>query len=241
MGTATLVGTGVVLFLGSLIQRVTGMGLALVASPLLVLGLGATTGVQMIQVVGLVVCLVSAWMLRRDINYGRVGILLAASLFGIVPGSWMARSLPSSWLMIVIGCITMAALFSTRLLQRSHVLTGRKGTAIAGGLSGFMNVAAGVGGPPMVIYANSTNWLYSEYVATVQLFFAGVNVLSLVGRGFPVVSHAAWIVVIVCSSAGLLLGHLVGYRIRDDFARKAVFIIALLGSLAAVVRGIMAL
>ncbi len=87
------------------------MGLALVASPLLVLVLGATTGVQMIQVVGLVVCLVSAWMLRRDINYGRVGILLAASLFGIVPGSWMARSLPSSWLMIVIGCITLLALF----------------------------------------------------------------------------------------------------------------------------------
>ncbi len=241
MGMATLVGTGVVLFIGSLIQRVTGMGLALVASPLLVLVLGATTGVQMIQVVGLVVCSVSAWMLRRDIDYGRAGILLAASLIGIVPGSWMARMLPSSWLMIVIGCVTLLALFSTRLLRHSNVFTGRKGVTIAGGLSGFMNVAAGVGGPPMVIYANSTNWRYSEYVATVQLFFAGLNVLSLVGRGFPGVTPTAWIVVVMSAAAGLLLGHLVGHHVRDDFARKAVFVIALLGSLAAVVRGVLAL
>lgn len=240
MGTATLVGTGVVLFLGSLIQRVTGMGLALVASPLLVLVLGATTGVQMIQAVGIVVCLISAWMLRRDINFGRVAILLAASLIGIVPGSWMARSLPSGWLMIVIGCITLIALFSTRILRRSNVFTGTKGVAIAGGLSGFMNVAAGVGGPPMVIYANSTRWRYTEYVATVQLFFSGVNLLSLIGRGFPAVTSVAWIVVVISSASGLLLGHLTGQYIRDDFARRAVFIIALFGSITAVIRGIIA-
>ena len=68
-----LAGVGLVLFLGALVQRVTGMGMALVAAPLLVLLLGATTGVQTLQVIGLFTCLASAMVLRRDINLRRAG------------------------------------------------------------------------------------------------------------------------------------------------------------------------
>ena len=75
MDLITLVGAGVVLFFGSLIQRVTGMGLALVASPFLVLLLGSVTGVQTLQVVGLGVCLASAITLWSDVNI-RLAILL---------------------------------------------------------------------------------------------------------------------------------------------------------------------
>ncbi|AXE37687.1 sulfite exporter TauE/SafE family protein [Acidipropionibacterium virtanenii] len=239
--TATWILTGAVLFIASMVQRVTGMGLALLASPFLVLILGSTTGIQTCQFVGLGVCLASAVALRRDINLRRTGLLLVASAIGLLPGVWISRTLSSAWLSIVIGSVTICALASIQFLRRSSVFEGRKGVALAGGLSGFMNVTAGVGGPPLVVYANSTGWRYTEYVATVQLFFTGLNVMSLAGRGLPQVPGSAWAVIIATAAGGTLLGNFAGPRINDNLARRLVLAIALVGSLATVIRGITSL
>ena len=42
------------ILLGALTQRLTGMGFALVAAPLLVVVVGPLTGVQLLQVIGIV-------------------------------------------------------------------------------------------------------------------------------------------------------------------------------------------
>jgi uncharacterized membrane protein YfcA len=241
MGTATYIGMGSVLLIGSLLQRVTGMGLALVASPFLVLIVGATAGVQTLQVVGLGVCLASAIVLRRDINYRKAGILLIASVVGVVAGTWVAKSLPSDWLYIAVGCITIVALVATMVAGKAKVSDGVRGTGAAGALSGFMNVTAGVGGPPIVIYANSVGWKYLEYVATVQAFFAGLNVLSLAGRGLPSVSSTGWIVIVTSSIVGLLLGNCVGASINGHVANHVILVVALIGSLATIARGVLAI
>jgi len=233
----TLVGVGVVLFFGSLIQRVTGMGLALVASPFLVLLLGSVTGVQTLQVVGLGVCLASAITLWPDVNIRLAALLLVSSCIGLVPGTLIARSLPAGWLGILIGTVTLAALASTVLLRKSSLFVGARGTGVAGALSGFMNVTAGVGGPPIVIYANSIDWDYREYLATVQLYFAGLNVLSLLARGVPDLATAGWGVVAGSSVAGLIIGNHLSATINESIAKKAVFAIACIGSLATVVQG----
>ena len=118
---------------------------------------------------------------------------------------------------------------------------GARGTAIAGALSGFMNVTAGVGGPPIVIYANSTGWEYREYLATVQLYFAGLNVLSLLARGVPDLPAAGWAVTAGASVAGLVIGNRLSSTINESVAKKAVFAIACIGSLATVIRSASAL
>lgn len=241
MDTLTLVGVGVVLFFGSFIQRVTGMGLALVASPFLVLLLGSVTGVQTLQVVGLGVCLVSAITLRSDVNMRVAVLLLVASAIGVVPGTLIANALPASWLGILIGTVTLIALASTVFLRKSRLFVGARGTGIAGALSGFMNVTAGVGGPPIAIYANSTDWEYKEYLATVQLYFAGLNILSLIARGVPDLPTAGWMVAAGSAVAGVVIGNLLSASINDSIAKKAVFAIAGVGSLATVIQGLSAL
>jgi len=128
MDTLTLVGVGVVLFFGSFIQRVTGMGLALVAAPFLVLLLGSVTGVQTLQVVGLGVCLVSAITLWSDVNFRVAALLLVTSAIGLVPGTWIAKSLPASWLGILIGTVTLVALAATVFLRKSRLFVGARGT-----------------------------------------------------------------------------------------------------------------
>jgi uncharacterized membrane protein YfcA len=238
MDTITLVSVGVVLFFGSLIQRVTGMGLALVAAPFLVLILGTVIGVQTLLVVGLGVCLASAITLRADVNIRRAILLLATSVVGLIPGTLIARALPASWLGILIGTVTLAALASIVFLRKSSLFVGARGTGIAGALSGFMNVTAGVGGPPIVIYANSINWNYREYLATVQLYFAGLNVLSLFARGVPELPASGWAVAAISAVAGIIIGNRLSKTINESIAKKAVFAIAFIGSLATVIQGI---
>lgn len=241
MSAATLLGVSLVLGFGSFIQRATGMGLALVASPFLVLLLGNTTGVQTLQVIGLGVCLISAITLWRDIEPMKAATLLASSVVGLIPGTWLARNLPASWLEILIGSLTLVALGLTTLFRGVQLRSGRWAVGVAGAASGFMNVTAGVGGPPMVIYANSTNWAYKEYLATVQLYFAGLNILSLVGRGLPELPTNGWVVAVGSAVLGIVAGNHLSRHLNETLARKAVFIIACAGSAATLIRGVCAL
>lgn len=235
------IGAAAILAVGALIQRVTGMGLALVASPFLVLVLGPTTGVQLLQVVGLVVCAISAFQLRGDINLRKVGVLFGAALLGLVPGVLVTRLLSEAWLTILIGSITVVALTSIAFLHNSRVFAGIHGTLIAGVLSGFMNVTAGVGGPPLVVYAAATEWAYAEYVSSVQLFFTGLNFASLIGRGFPHLTGTMWVLSAIAAALGLFFGSKIGASISDSVARKSVIVVAFVGSVAAILRGISAL
>ena len=83
------------------------------------------------------------------------------------------------------GAITLIALAATALLRTLTLFQGTKGVVVAGSLSGFMNVTAGIGGPPIVVYAATTGWPHREYLATMQLYFTGLSILSLAGRGLP--------------------------------------------------------
>ncbi|WP_129658559.1 sulfite exporter TauE/SafE family protein [Rothia halotolerans] len=233
-----VVSAAAVLFLGSLVQRVAGTGLALVASPLLVLILGATVGIQVLLIIGLAVCVVSAVMLRGYIDYQRAAILLAASVVGLVPGAVIARMVPAAWLLIIVGGITLGALLSTKLLQRTKVFGGRAGTGLAGALTGFMTSTAALGGPPMVLYAQAVRWGHLEFVATVQLVFAGINVLSLMARGVPDLPWIAWITLTCTALGGMTVGHLTSQYINQRIARIGVLVIAILGSIAAVLKGV---
>lgn len=233
-----LAGAAAILFVASAIQRITGMGLALVASPFLVLVLGSSVGVQVVQVVGLAVCGAAAWQLRRDCHRGKAGLLLASSLVGLVPGALLARAMSPAWLSVLIGGVTLLALVASLAVRRAPAFAG---LATAGALSGFMNVTAGVGGPPLVIYANTTRWHHVEYVATVQLFFAAVNALSVAGRGWPPLPGPAWAAVAAASGAGLWTGHRLARHVSADALRWAVWGLAALGAAAALIRGLLSL
>ena len=238
MEWASAAGIGIILVIGSALQRVTGMGLALVASPFLTLVIGPDNGVLLLQAVGFFVCATSAWTLRADLNWAKAGILFLASMIGLLPGIGVAKSLPSSVLSISVGIITVIALALIMLFRKSDFFAGRRGLVAAGSASGFMNVTAGVGGPPLVIYAASSGWKYQEYVATVQILFAGMNLVSLAGRGLPSLSAPLWIVAALSAVCGLIAGNLAAEKINEQAARTAILVIAFIGAVAAIVRGI---
>lgn len=76
-------------------------------------------------------------------------------------GAWLTRQLPESALLLVMrGLVTVAVLLVMRGVL-VHTLRGTKGAVAAGAVGGFTNAAAGVGGPPVSLYAVNSATTFS--------------------------------------------------------------------------------
>lgn len=228
---------GAFVFVGASAQRVTGMGFALVASPLLVLVLGPGNGVAATVVLGAVATaavLVQVW---RDVELRTAVLLLVPAIVGILPGRWVADRLPPAVLQIVIGVVVMVAVLTMVISERAHVLKGRPGAMVAGLLSGFMNVTAGVGGPAIVLYALSTKWRHESFVATIQVYFLALSVATLLALDPVELPVAGWLTAMSGLAVGLVVGTLVARRVTAAHARTAVVVIALIGSAGIILKG----
>lgn len=226
---------------GAVTQRVTGIGFALVAAPLLVLAAGPFDGIILSNLLGLMVCAVVLASTWRDVEWRR-GILLAVPALVAIPvGAYVARTMPGPLLLVVIGTIVLLALGLVQLSSRAKVLHGTAGAIGAGAASGFMNVTAGVGGPAMVLYAVSSRWEHRHFVATFQFYSVMVNAASLLSKGRPHLPPSALALSVGALAVGLFLGELLSRRVPAEKAGRAVVLLAMAGALATVVKGVIAL
>ena len=238
MGTVGLALVAAALLVGVSTQRVIGFGFALVSGPLFVLILGPTLSVQMVQVLGLFISgsiLVSMW---RWVEWRRIPWLLIPGVVGVLPGTWLANRLETWALETLIGVFIVVALLATVLSDRAKVFKGRGGAAAAGFLSGFMNTTAAVGGPAMALYKISTGWEQKPFVATIQVFFIGLNAAVLLARGWPDLLVHEWTVLGVVVVFGLWLGNLLAGRLPEPVVRRLVIVLSLAGGVATIIKGL---
>lgn len=233
---ASLVGLAVLS--GAATQRLTGMGFALVSSPVLVLLLGTSLGVPLIQVLGIPLSLLVLISTFRDISWSKAIVLGIPALLGLLPGWVLARSIPEPALRIVIGIMIIVAILAMLADERARVFKGRPGLIGAGFLSGFMHVMAGVGGPAIVLYKLSTNWNHREFVATVQVYFIGLSIGAIVALGWPDLPGPVWATAMGGLVLGLLLGQWLARLIPIETASRLVIVVALAGAVATVVQGV---
>ena len=142
---------------GAGMQRITGMGFALVAAPFLVLLLGPVEGVVLVNVCGAVTAGAIIFRVARDIDWKRYAGLTASAVLGIVPAAFLIRLIPPAVLEISIGVILAVGLTVLLALKSATLPPRRRYLLTAGGLSGFMNTAAGVGGPAVSIARRVSN------------------------------------------------------------------------------------
>ena len=232
---------GGAVLLGAATTRLTGMGFALVASPLLVLLLGTNNGVSLLLVLGFIQAPILVYQLRRDVEVKTALLLLAAAIVGIVPGAWLVNTLPAPVLAIVVGVLILVGITATVASEKARVFKGTPGLLSAGFLSGFMNSIAAIGGPAVALYALSTGWAHASFVATIQLYFFGLSASTLVARGLPALEPAAWVVAIVALAAGQLLGTFLMRWVSPALGRRLVIAVAIAGGIATIIKGIAAL
>ena len=178
-----LLPVAVSVLVGAFAQRVTGMGFALIAAPALVVLLGPFDGVIIVNACAVLSSLLILPRVWRFIDWSRFGWLVVPAVVGTGAGALVAARLPGPVLQLGIGILVVVALTVSLLVTRTeHVATGRAPAIVTGAASGFMNAAAGVGGPALSIYAVATRWPQAAFAATAQPYFVVIGLSSLLGK-----------------------------------------------------------
>lgn len=233
-------------FIGALLQRVSGMGLGLVAAPILMLIFGPVEGILIVNVLATINAFASTLTVRSDIDWKHVSIIGPALLVGIVPGSLVVRELPSDPLLILVGLMLLVAL-SVVTVGKRYVpsVSGYLPAGIAGAVGGFMNTLAGVAGPAITVYAQAARWDQRMYAATLQPIFFISGLASFVAKiamgaaDFGTADPLVWPVGLAALAMGLFIGVKVAPRVSKSTGRAIALTLAILGGVVAVVRGVL--
>jgi uncharacterized membrane protein YfcA len=228
----------VIVLLGSCVQWLTGMGFALVAVPALILLLGPSDGVVLancaagaISVVGLA----DGW---RRVRLAALVPLCAAAACTVPAGTWLTRQLPEPVLLLVMGGLVTGAVLLVMRGAQVPALRGTRGAVAAGAVGGFMNSAAGVGGPPMSLYAVNAGWTVREFVPNAMFYGVVVNAFSVASNGVPELSGGRWASVVAAMVVGGVIGRGLAGRLAEERARLLVLLLALGGGVTAAGKGV---
>ena len=170
---ALLVCAGVVV-LGSVVQGTVGFGLALVASPVLVLVEPALVPAAMLVVSGLLpwTTLAQEW---RHIDWFGLRWSLAGRMVGTAVGVWVVAHLGVQGVAVTVALMVLFSVLVT--VSGISLPVNRPNLAVAGALGGVGGTAAAIGGPPLaVLYSRETG---PRIRATLAAFFAVGHVVSL--------------------------------------------------------------
>lgn len=173
-------------------------------------------------------------------------MLTASALAGIIPGAFVVALLPRAWLDVLIGVLIVLGV-GTSIAARSGLDSDHRGPlAVAGVVSGAMNVTAGIGGPALAIYGVLTGWMGRGFAATIQPVFFATGTASVVAKfaieppSAEVWNPLVWILLIGGCIVGMLAGELLGRRMTPGVARVLLLVIALGGAIVVLVRGLLA-
>jgi uncharacterized membrane protein YfcA len=227
-----------IVLLGSSVQWLTGMGFALVAVPALVLLLGPTNGVVLANCASGIICAVGLTSGWRRVRPAAMVPLCVAAACTVPAGTWLTRQLPEPVLLLVMGSLVTAAVLLVMRGVRVPALRGRRGAVAAGAVGGFMNAAAGVGGPPVSLYAVNAGWTVREFVPNAMFYGVIVNAFSVASNGVPELSAGRWVSVLAAMGVGGLIGRGLASRIPEKQARLLVLLLALTGGVTALGKGL---
>ncbi|MGJ9373759.1 TSUP family transporter [Nesterenkonia sp. CF4.4] len=234
-------------FIGTILQRVSGTGVGLVVAPVLSILLGPAFGVLVTNMTTFVsggLIMIAVW---AHINWRRFWLIMPASVLGAIPGAWVVGQLSAGWLSIIVGGIVVFALLVTFALPTLPHLPGRGAGLFAGLLGGFFNTTSGVAGPVLVIYSRISRWDHRSFAATLQPIFMTMGAVSVITKllmgSVEVNEHAGpplgWLfpVIVVTVIVGILLGTQLAKRVSIPTARTVAMTLAGLGGAGAIIRG----
>ena len=228
------------LVVGSAAQAVTGFGFSLVAVPVLVLLVGPIHAVQLANEAAIAANLLLLARDHRTVHVPNALRLLLPALVVAPLTAYAVHRTDLPALSVVIGAVIVVCALGLASGRRADRLRGGGGMVVAGALSAAMNTASGVGGPAVAMYALNADWPVDMTSPTLQIYFAGLNVVSVLALGPLGVSLDGTAGLLAAIGLGVLGGTVVARRLGSTAAARAVVALALAGGSAAIVRGLAA-
>lgn len=179
-----VIGCMVVVFVGAVVQSSIGIGLGLIASPILGLADPAFVPVAVLMAV-LPMTIVMAVRERHSIDRSGIGWAIGGRIPGTILGAWVASRASHTTLAIVIALVVLLAVVGSA--SGVHFAPTKRSLTVSGAASGFGGTAAGIGGPPMALTyqhsdpATMRATLALFFVVGIFISFATLTVAGVVG------------------------------------------------------------
>ncbi|EFQ82935.1 hypothetical protein HMPREF0063_12144 [Aeromicrobium marinum DSM 15272] len=230
LGVWTFVAIAAALLVGTFVQSVVGLGLGLVAAPVITLLAPQLMPGAMLMLAS-VLPVVTLSREREEIDWHGLGWSLPARVVGTGVGVWVVASLSERQLGVGIGLIVLAAVLLTA--RTVVVPITRRTLGVAGFVSGVTGTATSIGGPPFAL-------LYQrrpprQIRTTLAVFFLVGAAMSLVGLGISGELTRDELMVAVAMLPALLVGFAISGPLRRRLPTEVVRPLVLLVSGASAV------
>jgi uncharacterized membrane protein YfcA len=243
--TAAVVGLAVVA--AACVQSTTGLGFALVLSPVVFALLSPAAAIVTVTGLGLVLNLLVLLGERRRprVAWREVLPILVAVAPGAVGGVILLRGLPKPALQLGVGVVLLAAVLVGRVRStppRSDSVTARLAIGLT---TGVLTTSAGVSGPPIALWLSRTRLTPSEIRDSLSATFLAIGLIACVAL-VPVVHrahvHPALVApAVVCVAGGHALGRRAFARVDTQRFEKLLRVVVLCAGAASIAAGIAAL
>jgi len=204
-------------FLANILRAFTGFGFALAALPIFSLVLSPTTSVSLIVLLALAISLQSLNSYRRDIPTKDMTGMIVASAIGTLAGAYLLLLFSPQVFRLAIGIMVMLACF---LLLKYKPAPHRAGGALsvgAGLISGLLNGALSIPGPPVIIYSMSVYEKARVARAFLLGFFLFSAIFGLVAYGINgLIGQLELTLFVICYPA-MMLGEKVGTSLFEKY------------------------
>lgn len=232
-GAHILAGTG--LFFAGMVQGCTGFGLALVASPALMLVFPPGYVVPTVILMSTLNTLIVAWDARKHILFSMLFPLVIGGFLGLPVGQYLLKTLPGEHLKIVVGVIAVS-FAGMSLAGWQHPLPGQPWFFVPLGIiSGVLGASTSMGGPPIALFLANQQVPKNVFRSTLVTYFLTVNCLMVVMFSYSGILNRE----IFWTSAALfplmIVGTLLGiffarFSSEDIFRRFALWVVAVMGT-----------
>lgn len=231
VGWVVLVAIALAIVLGAFVQSVVGIGLGLLAAPVVTLLAPELMPGGMLLIV-LLLPLVTLAREREEADWGGLGWALSARVLGTAVGVWVVATFDERQLGIAVGVVVLVAVVLT---IRTVVVPINRGTlSVAGFVGGVTGTASSIGGPPLaLLYQHRSP---RQIRTTMAVFFLGGSILSLAGLGLAGQLHRDEVVLAALMLPFVVLGFAISGPLRRRLPLEVVRpLVLLVSGLSAVV------
>lgn len=169
---------------GAFLKGVTGLGLPVIAIPVLAPVVGVERAVVIMVLPTAVTNAWLAWRHRWHLPETRhLPVLLGCGVLGAVGGAWLLTTLDERVLALVVVAVVLA--YVVNLLRnpeaRLNELTARRLSWPVGLFGGVLQGATGLSGPVLATYLHASRLPQPAFVLSITLLFGGFAVAQAAG------------------------------------------------------------
>jgi len=230
---ATFIFTIVLVLFAAIVHSTAGFGYSIITMMFFPLFFTVPESIVLKTFSGVAMVIAIVIKYRKDINIKMLFWPLLLAVPGAIYGVLGVTSIDNEVAMKIlgIGLILLSVYFyflSDRIKMPANKWTGMAGGGVAGLMGGFL----GVPGPPIVLYYSVVLKKKEAYMATIQLFFLTIDIITLtfLTKELTFTPEIKWLmpIALLASIAGMFIGSAVFKRLSSDILHKVIYVVMML-------------